>query len=46
MATKERMTIEERYKYLRLVQERYWAADKQGRSSLLSEMEEVNGLHR
>ena len=46
MATKERMTIEERYKYLRLVQERYWAADKQGRSRLLSEMEEVTGLHR
>ena len=46
MATKEKMTVEERYKYLRLVQDRYWAADKQGRSRLLSEMEEVTGLHR
>lgn len=46
MATKEEMTIAERYTYLRLVQERYWAADRQGRSHLLSEMEEVTGLHR
>ena len=46
MATKEEMTIDERYKYLRLMQKRYWAADKYGRSSLLNEMAKVTGLHR
>ena len=40
------MTINERYKYLRLVQERYWAAGRTERSSLLNELEEVTGLHR
>lgn len=46
MATKEKMTINERYKYLRMMQERYWAADRRGRSRLLDEMEEVTELHR
>lgn len=46
MATQEKMTINERYKYLRLVQERYWAAGRTERSSLLNELEEVTGLHR
>lgn len=46
MATKERMTIDERYKYLRLMQERYWAGDRRERSRLLDEMEQVTGLHR
>ena len=32
MSTEEKMTIDERYKYLRMVQERYWAADRAGRS--------------
>ena len=40
------MTVNERYKYLRLVQERYWAAGRTERSSLLNELEEVTGLHR
>lgn len=40
------MTVDERYKYLRLVQGRYWAADRSGRSRLLDEIEEVTGLHR
>ncbi|KKL69430.1 hypothetical protein LCGC14_2115030 [marine sediment metagenome] len=46
MATQEKMTVNERYKYLRLVQERYWAAGRTERSSLLNELEEVTGLHR
>ncbi len=46
MATEEKMTVNERYKYLRLVQERYWAADRKERSSLLNELEEVTELHR
>lgn len=46
MATEEKMTIDERYKYLRIVQERYWAADKKGRSSLLNELEETTSMHR
>ena len=46
MATKGRMTIEERYKYLGLMQERYWAGGRSERSRLLNEMEEVTRLHR
>ena len=46
MATKEMMTIDERYKYLRLMQERYWAESKGERSRLLDEMGEVTELHR
>ncbi len=46
VATREQMTIDERYKYLRLMNKRYWAADKKGRSQLLTEMEEVTGYHR
>ncbi len=46
MATKERMTIEKRYKYLRLMHERYWTGDKGERIRLLDEMEEVTELHR
>lgn len=46
MATQEKMTVNERYKYLRLVQERYWAAGRTERSNLLNELEEVTGLHR
>jgi hypothetical protein len=46
VATQEKMTVKERYKYLRLVQERYWAAGRTERSSLLNELEEVTELHR
>jgi len=42
----EKMTIEERYKYLRKMQKRYKKAGKQGKSQLLEEMEEVTNLHR
>jgi hypothetical protein len=46
VATKERMTIEERYKYLRIMQERYWAGGRKERGQLLNEMEEMTELHR
>lgn len=40
------MNTDERYKYLRLMKERYTTADRQTKGSLLSEMEEITGLHR
>ena len=46
MKTKERMTINERHKYLRLIQPRYRKASRQERKQLLDEMEAVAGLHR
>lgn len=45
-STQEQMTIDERYKYLRLMQPRYFKADRQARSALLDEMEQVTRLHR
>lgn len=42
----EEMTIDERRKYLKKMQGRYRAADRVGRSALLTEMEAVTGLHR
>ncbi len=46
MSTQEQMTIDERYKYLRLMQRRYFKADRQARGALLDKMEQVTGLHR
>lgn len=46
MPADDRMTIDERRKYLRRMAERYWRADRRGRSHLLTEMEAVVGLHR
>jgi hypothetical protein len=46
MPDQERMTIEERYKYLRCQQQRYGRADRQAKGRLLDEMEAVTGLHR
>lgn len=46
MQTDDRMTIDERHKYLRTMRNRYLAADRKQRSQLLSEMEAVTGLHR
>jgi transposase InsO family protein len=46
MATFETMSIEERYKYLRLMQPRYQQADRQTKKRLLDEMEIFTGLHR
>jgi len=46
MPNKEKMTIDERRKYLRLIKRRYLKASKLERGHLLDEMEAVTGLHR
>jgi len=46
MPDEERMSIEERYKYLRGQRRRYEVADREGKGELLSEMEAVTGLGR
>jgi len=46
MSMELKMTIEERYKYLRMMQERYRQADKTGRRQLLDEMERMTNCHR
>lgn len=44
--SEERMTIEERYKYLRMMQKRYQDAGRKEQGELLAEMEEITKLHR
>jgi transposase InsO family protein len=46
MDAEEKMTIDERYKYLRLIRSRYRQADRRVRTQLLDEMETLTGLHR
>ena len=46
MTAEDRMTINERFKYLRLVREQYKRADRKRKSQLLNQMEEITGLHR
>src|SRR5712692_1022363 len=46
MLTEDEMTIEERRKYVRKQQERYRQARRKARGFLLSEMEQVTGMHR
>lgn len=46
MATDEKMTIDEVYKYLRLQQARYRAARRAEKGAMLDEMERVTGRHR
>jgi hypothetical protein len=46
MTTEEKMTIDERYKYLRTMKRRYSRADKKTKGKLLDEMEAVTGMHR
>ena len=46
MSIEDRMTIDERRKYLRKMQERYLQADRKERGQLLDEMETVTELHR
>ena len=46
MSIEDRMTIDERRKYLRTMQKRYQQADRKGRGQLLDEMETVTALHR
>jgi hypothetical protein len=40
------MTVDERRKYLKLMRPRYQVADRKGQGVLLTEMEQVTGLHR
>jgi hypothetical protein len=44
--SEERMNIDERYKYIRMMQKRYREAGKEGKGQLLKEMEAITGLHR
>jgi len=41
-----KMTVNERYKYLRKMRERYQGAERREQGKLLDEMEAVTGLHR
>ena len=40
------MNVDDRRKYLKRMVDRYWAADRPGKSQLLAEMEAVTTLHR
>jgi hypothetical protein len=46
MPTEEQMTVNERRKYLKLMKPLYQQAKRGERSRLLSDMQEVTGLHR
>jgi hypothetical protein len=46
MPKEKAMTMAERRKYLSVMRGRYLAASKKGRGMLLTEMEQVTGLHR
>ena len=42
----EKMNVDERIKYLRLMQRRYMSANRKGKSALLTEMQMITSLHR
>src|SRR6266849_6788568 len=46
MPTEDEMNVNERRKYLKRMKGRYMAAKRKERSQLLTEMEQVTGLHR
>lgn len=46
MPTEDEMTLDERRKYLKRMKPRYMQAKRGERSALLSEMEQVTGMHR
>ena len=46
MATDEKMNLQERRKYLRIMQSSYKSADRSGRSRLLETMQTATGLNR
>jgi hypothetical protein len=46
MSTDEKMTVDERRKYLRTMRKRYEEVGRKTRGRLLDEMEAVTGLHR
>ena len=45
MSDEDRMTVDERRKYLRMTKKRYVKADRKERGRLLDELEAVTGLH-
>ena len=46
MSIDDKMTVDERRKYLNTMRKRYDQASQQGRGALLNEMEALTGLHR
>jgi hypothetical protein len=46
MSTEDKMTIDERWKYLRMMKKRYVKADRKEQGRLLDEMEAVTGMYR
>lgn len=46
MPTEDQMTVNERRKYLKVMKPRYVAAGRAERGALLTEMQQVTGLHR
>ena len=46
MPSDDKMSVDERRKYLKLVVPRYTRSGRRGRGELLTEMGEVTGLHR
>jgi hypothetical protein len=46
MSTEDKMTIDERYKYLRVMKRRYVKAGRKEKNHLLDEMEAITDLHR
>ena len=46
MSSDEQRTIDERWKYLRMIQKRYRRADRRGKGQLLDEMAAVTQLQR
>jgi hypothetical protein len=46
MPNEDEMSIDERRKYLKRMKVRYEKGNRKQRSALLSEMEQVTGLHR
>src|SRR2546428_5803938 len=46
MPTEDEMTLDERRKYLKRMKGRYVKANRKERSQLLSDMEQMTGLHR
>ena len=46
MSTEDKMTIDERRKYLRIIRQRYRKANRKEKGRILDEMEAVTGLHR
>ena len=46
MAAEEKMDVEERFEYLRMMRKRYQIADRKTKGQLLDEMEAMTGLQR